>query len=214
MPKIVPIVEGFGESEGLPGLLIRILHAQECWDIYPDKPLNAKGVGNLTAPDGIERFVQSAVLRPDCGAVLVLVDADKQCAVDRSRGFTRRIHAIGSPRPVVIVAAVRMFENWILASAETIQGQQLDDGTRLPETLELVNDVEGCGGKATVKTWFPPNRPYDEARDQPALTPFINVALVMERSRSFRRLWHAVEEAVEAIRAGNRNLITPGTDTP
>ena len=209
MPKIVAIVEGQGEKNALPNLLTRILHAQQCYDIFPDTDmLNANGVGNLTVETGIEKFVRSAATRRDCGAILILVDADKGCALNRPRDFSRRIQILGVARPVVIVAARRNYENWILASFETMQGQCFDDGTRLPEILTVPQDIESCNGKAAIKEWFPESRSYSEPEDQVAFTRWIDLELVRDRSRSFRRLWHAVEEVIDAIRT-NVVIVTP-----
>jgi len=208
MPKLVPIVEGAGEVNAVPNLLYKILHAQHCYDILIDRPLNANGVGNLTKPNGVEGFVQTAALRPDCGAILILVDADKECALERPRDFSRRLQAIGVRFPVVIVAAKRMYENWILASVETLRGQALSDGTCLREELMLFEDIETRNGKGELKNWLPEGRAYNEPVDQVAFTQLVEVTLVHPRSRSFQRLWHAVEEAINAIRT-NSTIVTP-----
>ncbi len=210
MPKIVPIVEGLGEVKALPNLLSKILRAQQCYDIFPDQPLNANGVGNLTKPGGIERFVRAAATRRDCGAILVLVDADRECALERPRDFSARLQSLVHC-PIVIVAAKRMYENWILASAETLRGQRLDEGTVLSEAIEPRDDVESYNGKGELKSWLPEGRAYNEPIDQPTFTQLLDIELVHQRSRSFRRLWHALEEAIEAIRT-DTVIVTPQSE--
>ena len=108
----------------------------------------------------------------------------------------------------MIVAAKRMYENWILASAETLRGQRLDEGTLISEAIELRGDVEACNGKGELKSWLPEGRTYNEPIDQLAFTQLLDVELVRQHSRSFQRLWHALEEAIEAIRT-DTVIITP-----
>src|SRR5689334_222112 len=105
MPKIVPIVEGDGEVEAVPILIHKLLTAMERWDIQIAKPKNAHGCDNLKKPDGLERFVRLAWLEPDCGAVLILVDADKQCPMQLAERFAHRVQAIGAKHSCVIVIA-------------------------------------------------------------------------------------------------------------
>ena len=99
MPKIVPIVEGPGDVEAVPALLWKLLAEQGRYDIQIETPQNAHGCGNLTTPGGIERFVQNAWTKRDCGAVLILVDADKKCPVEMAADFARRIFALGYVSP-------------------------------------------------------------------------------------------------------------------
>ncbi len=211
MPKIVPIVEG--EVQAVPGLLYKLLaELGRQHNIQIETPQNAHGRGNLTTPGGIERFVQNAWTKRDCGAVLVLVDADKDCPVELASDFARRVSAIGVRFPVVIVAANCEYEAWFLASLETITEIVLDSGTALPAGLSYTGDVEARAG---VKGWltaqFPPGRIYKETIDQKAMTRLLDPARVRLRSRSFRRLCHALEQAVEAIDQ-RRAFVTPSAD--
>jgi hypothetical protein len=45
-------------------------------------------------------------------------------------------------------------------------------------------------------------RTYKETTEQPAYSAVLDLARVYARSRSFRRLLHAVQELVEALNAG------------
>jgi hypothetical protein len=49
---------------------------------------------------------------------------------------------------------------------------------------------------------------YKEVQHQPALTEFIDIEHTRQRSRSFRRLCHAIEELLEAIDSGS-TIVTP-----
>ena len=212
MPKIVPIVEGPGEVEAIPILLWKLLREQGRYDIQIETPQNAHGCGNLTTPGGLERFVQNAWTKRDCGAVLVLVDADEQCPIEMAANFSRRISAIGVRFPVVVVAAKCEYEAWFLASLETIAGVPLDNGYGLPAGLVYLEEAEErIGVKGWLTRQFPKDRIYKETLDQAAMTRLLDPERVRQRSRSFRRLCHALEEAVKAMDQG-LVLVTPKTD--
>ncbi len=209
MPKIVPIVEGPGEVEAVPALLWKLLAERDRYDIQVETPQNAHGCGNLTKPGGIERFVQNAWTKRDCGAVLVLVDADKKCPVEMAADFARRILALGVRFPVVIVIAKCEYEAWFLASLETIAGVPLEGGYALPAGLTYAGEVETHAGvKGWITDQFPQGRIYKETIHQASMTKLLDRERVRQRSRSFRRLCHALEQAVEAIDQ-NLRIVTP-----
>ena len=210
MRKIVPIVEGDGEVDAVPALLHKMLKASGRSDIGVGTPLNAHSCSNLTKTGGLERFVQIAALRQDCGAILVLMDADKGCPLTIAKDFVDRIKKLGTKYPVVVVIANCEYEAWFLASLETITGKDLDGRTGLPAgTSYPTLDVEGRVG---VKEWldrkFPGSRKYKETQDQVCMTRLLDPELVQPRSRSFRRLRKAVDEAVAAIDA-QQVIVTP-----
>jgi hypothetical protein len=209
MPKIVPIVEGSGEVEAVPKLLFKILHEMGRYDVFIGEPINAKGCANLKKSGGLETFVGYAHLQKDCSGILVLMDADEDCAKTLAEAFSARIRKTGARYPVVSVIAKYEYETWLLASVETIAGHELDGKSGLPGDLVCPENVEEFSG---VKGWFtlrfPKGRPYKEPEDQPAMTRLLDIELVSQRSRSFRRLCHAVEEMVEAI-DGGQVVVTP-----
>ncbi len=209
MLRIVPIVEGPGEVEAVPALLWKLLVEMGRYDIQIEIPQNAHGCGNLTKPGGIERFVQNAWTKRDCGAVLVLVDADKKCPVRMAADFTRRVLALGVRFPVVIVIAKCEYETWFLASLETVAGTPLDGGYGLPVGLVYPDEVENrVGAKGWITRQLPDERIYKETIHQASMTRLLDPERVRQKSRSFRRLCHALEQAVEAIGQGLA-IVTP-----
>lgn len=211
MPKIVPIVEGDGEVGAVPLLLGKLVAQMGRPEIGISRPpLNAGSCTNLTKPGGLERFVQNAALRSDCGAILVLMDADKGCPLKIAQDFVARVTALGTKYPVVVVIANCEYEAWFLASLDSIAGKKLENRAGLPVgTTYLEPDVETLVG---VKGWlnrqFPGSRKYKERFDQSPMTHLLRPDLVAPRSRSFRRLQHASEEAVAAIDA-RQVVVTP-----
>ncbi|MXZ23972.1 MAG: hypothetical protein F4Y80_03725 [Caldilineaceae bacterium SB0665_bin_21] len=56
--------------------------------------------------------------------------------------------------------------------------------------------------KKWLKRHMRRHRSYKETVDQKPLTHRLELDLVQLKSRSFRRLWHAVEELVQAVEQG------------
>lgn len=209
MPKIVPIVEGDGEIGAVPILLARILNDLQRWDVHVATPKNAHGRTNLTKPGGIERFTRYALMEPQCAAISIIVDSEGACPRDLALELGSRVATIAPNRPVAIICAHRMYEAWFLASMETIAGRDLDgqpgvvDGSHAPADAESV-----ANPKAWITSHMPTGRSYKETEDQAPLTRLMNMDLARHGSRSFRRMWHAVEELVDAI-DGMSVRITP-----
>lgn len=209
MPKIVPVVEGDGEVTAVPALLGRLLRDMDHHDVHVASAKNAHGNGNLTKEGGIERFVALASVERDCGAILVLLDAERECAKDLAHKLAQRVITKGTQFPVVIVCANRMYESWLLASIETIAGQKLGERPGLPSGLQPPNDVEAVrSAKGWLNRQFPPGRAYKETEDQEAMTRLIDFDLARQRSRSFRRLCHAIKQALAGI-TDRSNVVTP-----
>lgn len=204
MPKLVPIVEGDGEKTAVPVLLRNILYYEiERYDIQVSQAKNANGRGNLTKEGGLERFIRYAWKEPDCGAILVLLDAENECPEEIAKDFSVRIEAMGVLFPVVIVVAKRMYETWFIASIASIAGNlDLPAGLAPPADAEEVRNP-----KRWIEQYFPPGRAYKETQDQEEMTALLDVTLARS-SRSFRRLLHAIDEALDAIDSGKR-IVTP-----
>ncbi len=203
MPKIVPIVEGDGEVTAFPVLLRKLLARDLRFDVQVAHPKSANGRSNLIKRGGLERFIKYAWKEPDCGAILVLLDAEHECPEEIARDFCRRVEAIGIAFPVIIVVAKRMYEAWILASISTIAGR-----FGLPAELAPPADAEAVPNpKAWIDERLPSGRAYKETQDQEAMTAWIDPVLA-NSTRSFRRLEHGVQEALEAIDTGAK-VVTP-----
>ena len=213
MPKIIPIVEGSGEELAIAKLIYKVLIGLERYDVQVGRPINAKGCSNIKKVGGLEQWIRYAALESDCKGVLVLVDSDEDCPKKLAGDFVRRIQAMGIQQSVGVVVANREYEAWFLASLESIAGEKLDGQVTFPSELRYPGDVEIKRG---VKEWLsrhlPSSRIYKETTDQPAMTQMIDIELAKSRSRSFRRLCHAVEEMAAAM-DGSRVVVTPALPT-
>lgn len=208
MSVIVPVVEGDGEVEAVPLLLRRVLREQ-CirHDVDVATPKNAHGRGTLLRD--LERFLKYAAMTPGCTAVLLLLDADDDCSKELALELSNRCGEFHLDIPIAIVCATRKYEAWFLASLDTIRGKPIKGKPGLSATTRFTGSVEELRG---VKEWLtqhmPPGRAYKETLDQAPMTEHIDLESAYARSRSFRRLCHAVEELLQAIDGGSV-VITP-----
>ncbi|MGC9317545.1 MAG: DUF4276 family protein [Armatimonadota bacterium] len=203
MAVLVPIVEGDGEVDAVPLLLRRLLYEfLRRFDLEIGPPKNAHGRTNLTTRGGIERFVRYALKEPEAAGVIVLVDADDDIPCALACHLRHRIEALSPSIPAAVVCAERQYESWFVESIETLRGK-----------CDLCTDAEWPASrppnpKAWLRDRMPATRTYKETSDQVSLTSELDFSLLAERSRSFRRMRHAVEELVEAHDTGTSS-VTP-----
>jgi hypothetical protein len=203
MPKIVPLVEGYGEVDAVPLLLRRGLEHLQRWDFEIARPRNAHGCGNLTKPNGLEKFMLLCLKEPDCSAIFVLMDIDAGCATNLAHHFSHRIRLMVPPVPVVIVFARREYESWFLASISTLAGKNIGVRLGLPADCVAPGDPESIANpKAWLTERMPQGRAYKETEDQAPMTHSMDHQLVSNTCRSFRRFQHAIQQLVQAVDQG------------
>ena len=192
MTTIIPVVEGVGDATALPGLLGRIL--LERYN-RPDVMV-AQGRTNVVTANGrtnlenkLERFLQHAQNKPECDAILILLDTDGDCPVALAQGLLQRCEQVGLMHPLEIVCAHWSYESWFLASLETIKGQR-----GISEAAALFLDAEDIQNpKQWLTNQMPDGQAYKETLHQASLSSFIDIEMAYLNSRSFRRLCHALE---------------------
>jgi hypothetical protein len=203
--KVYAIVEGHGEADA-PGkehppavtvLITKLLQELQCWTLFPQsKPVfRLRSCGDFFAQGTLENVIRYHKGFTDCAAVLVLFDLDDGCPAEKGPELAGRIRAMGElPFSVVVVCAKCEYEAWFLASLESIQ-----PGHNYPDEPEDIRDVKG---------WLGREFGYRERRDQSRYTQALDVGKALERSRSFRRLYHAFEELITAASA-SQSVVTP-----
>ena len=128
--------------------------------------------------------------KPECDAILVLLDADDDCPVELAQRLLQRCEQIGLNRPVQIVCAHRSYESWFLASLDTIKGQRgISDTAVLSQAAEDVSNP-----KQWLTDQMPTGQAYKETIHQASLSQSIDIGMARHNSRSFRRLCHALEQ--------------------
>lgn len=200
------VCEGDGDGAGLRQLLVRteVITAS---GITIGRVITANGRSNLTKSDGIERFFRYAAGSHD--AVLIVVDADKDCPVELARDLADRVRVLAPAVPTAVVAAKSAFEAWLLADLESIAGQLIQGRVLIPASARRPEDPDEVrNAKSALSALTAKGTTYKETTDQPALASMIDIELVRERSRSFRRLLGAVSGIADAVEAG-RPRVTP-----
>ena len=190
-PGFVPIVEGPGDESAAPILLRRILFERlGRFDLEVKRPKKAKGRGALIKR--LENFLVYARDTPGCAAILVLLDADKDCPRELGTELARRARVLAVDVPTAVVCSTPEYENWFLASDESFEG-----------------DVEEFSG---AKDWLTrkmsPGLIYKETQDQAAFSHTIDIETAFQASRSFRRLCTALEDLVDCVDHDRMN-VTP-----
>ncbi len=201
MLTIVPIVEGDGDVAALPQLLMRILSERcERYDVVvaQGKGKVVKANGRQTLERKFDKFLKHAQNKPDCGAILVLIDSDDDCPVDLAQALSERCSEVGVRCPVQIVCARRSYESWFLASLGSIRGECGVSGD-----AALSDDAEEARNpKRWLSERMPQGQAYKETIHQASLSAAIDLDLAYGNSRSFRRLCHAVEQLSDALASG------------
>ena len=204
--KVYAIAEGHGEANkpskkeqaAVIVLISRLLQELKCWSLFPVEkrpPFRMPSYGSFFRGDKLERAIRLHKMYADCVALLVLIDMDDDCAKEKATELTSRIQKMESlPFSVVVVCARREYEAWFLASLETIH-----PGQHYPTDPESRRDAKG---------WLRKQFGYKPTRDQSRYTQDLDIALARERSRSFRRLYHAFEEIATAASTG-QCIISP-----
>ncbi len=195
--KLATIVEGDGEVAAVPILLRRwnqefapdaVFHVLKPIRQPRDRLLQNKG-------DCLQKSINLAVgkLRQLSipGAkelILVLVDADKECAATAGPKLQSLARSLRSDMDIVCVLAVWEYETWFVSAAESLcQYLHLDETTTLPEDPE----GEHCR-KGWIERRFRGVK-YVEPIDQPKLTSALDLTVCRRRSPSFDKLSREIE---------------------
>ena len=204
---IVSIVEGKGDQHAVPGLVRKILWQCSRFDVPVGRAIATQGKPVLLKK--FENFLQYA-LDNGCAAILVLLDADDECPRTEVDGLVKRVTALSLNVPVAIVYAKCEYETWFICSLSPDHGEKIRERLGVPthvvapECPETIRDA-----KKWLNVRMRRHRAYRETVDQEPLTHHIELDLARSRSRSFRRLWHAIEELVQAVDQGTARVTPP-----
>jgi uncharacterized protein DUF4276 len=185
MKHIGLVVEGRADKT-LSNLVRRYL-AEKCYTgIRVGGAITAKDRGKLLKSGELEKFVHYAATVEDVAAVLIVFDGDRDSACQLGPQTLARVEQRW-PVPVKVCIAIRNIENWIMASAETTLGAD----------VEPLADPEGSGSVHAVKTALKPGA-YNKPVHQPGLVERIDFELARSRSPSFDRFLRIVDEMASA----------------
>ena len=219
MKKIVLFVEGEGEADAAPLLVKKIINeiptAWQSVSLDPD-PFRVGEVNRLMKNGNWQNKLKAALLRKNVGAVVVLLDGDVKvagkplCAAQLGMEMAKLASeaGAGSTFSVAVVFALQEFESWLIASYESIGGNELSDGRIIPQNMELPDDTE-VAPRDAKKWWKNCLGSYKPTIDQVELTKWLEPKCVRDKNlRSFTRMESAISEIVAAIESGS-HVSTP-----
>ncbi len=190
--SIVAIVEGHGEVKSVPVLLSRILRFMKVYTVYPDqKPIRQKR-HKIVNEGELEKAIELAMrTRKNVGAILVLLDADKDCPAKLEPELLRRAKQ-AAQLPVAVVLAKKEFEAWFLGCLESFRGFM-----GIPVDAATPDNPENLGGKGTLKR-FCQGMKYTPSVHQSEFASRMDLSLCRERCPSFDKFFRDVAALVNA----------------
>jgi hypothetical protein len=123
MTTLATIVEGHGEDQAVPVLLRRIVaDLKTPHPIQVIRPLRTSR-SRLLKTGELERAVDFSSRRAGPhGAVLILLDADDDCAAELATSLLTRANGVRTDGRIGVVLAKFEFEAWFIASIESLRG--------------------------------------------------------------------------------------------
>jgi hypothetical protein len=182
--RLIPIVEGDGDVEAVPLLLRRVFH--EHLDRTGIEVLRSIRVpkSKLLKDGELERAVELAARQTQPGdAVIILIDADKDCPAELAPKLLLRAEGTRPDRDIRVVLANKEYEAWFIAAAESIAGRR---GLR-PDLVSLDDPEAIRDAKGWLTNNSNPGTAYRETLDQPALTQVFDIESA-RKSPSFDKL--------------------------
>ena len=186
---IAPIVEGHGDVRAFRVLVNRLLAEGAAGTATICTPIRTPR-GKIVNDEELAKYAQIALSnireRGVPGGVLLLFDADDDCAVELAEG-RRTILEKETGVPSECVLAVREYETWLVAGDTQHDFDGDAESKRNP--------------KAVLKEWY---GRYTETADQPSLTARMDPQQARTRCRSFRAFENALLRLVDKIQAQRR----------
>lgn len=191
LKRLVCVVEGSGEVTALPNLCTRIAQALKAHDwIVDNEPVRQSRSALVdereSSPnrppknESLMKAVELAFRRP-ADAVLVLCDADDDCAAFWGPQAARIIQERGKADAVMVV---REYEAWLLAA-------RLDSDKIGTRAIDSIRDA-----KRELRKLVPGYKPTVH---QLELTRTINIDRLSELSPSFAKLTRALAKLFEVV---------------
>ncbi|MFS8497184.1 MAG: DUF4276 family protein [Micromonosporaceae bacterium] len=170
------MVEGHGDVKAVPILVSRI--ASELYSVhYVEVPPPYRVRRNRLLSELPKAVMIQATRSESRGGVLVIADADDDCAVE----LAQQLREAAAPTPIEVAIAVREFEAWFLGAVESLRAHR---AVRDKATFD--GDPERLGGAkghlAALMT-----ESYRETLHQPAFAALMDLASA-RRVRSFEHL--------------------------
>lgn len=188
-PVIGSVVEGHGEEKALLGLLHRLVpHLREGAYAHIPPPYRLPRDRMLKPEPLAQALTIVTARRPEPTGVLVLLDADDDCAVELAaqiRDLAQNSHA---HIPLTAVVAVREFEAWFLAGAAGLAGHMgLPHDLTPPPHLESIR-----GAKEWLSERMPAGSTYRPPAHQPSFVQHFDLDAARHAAPSFDKFCREV----------------------
>lgn len=193
---VVPIVEGHGEVRAVPALIRRVhqtVSNAPRLDINP--PIRVPSGSLRNNEREFRRHVIFATNRAATrgGMLLILLDQDDDCPAQLGPRLLMGARAIRSDVTSYVALAVREFETWFIAAAESLRGTAgLANDAVAPPHFEDIRDAKGWLSERMTDG-------YDPIRHQEIFTRAMDLNQAC-RTRSFRRMHDFLRDSFENAR--------------
>lgn len=162
--SIVPIVEGHSEVESIPVLMRRLRDEWGKYELDIERPVRVKR-NQVIKPGELERRIVLATRRPNCRAVMVILDADDDCPKELAPKLLERAGRVVQRQGIIVsvVLANSELETWFISSIESLHGiRGISTSAQSPSNPEQRRDAKGLLSNLME------GRYYSEVDDQPA----------------------------------------------
>ncbi len=191
---IQPIVEGQGEEAAFPILLRRLIVELGCYLDIGGAPIRSRRTEIIREAD-FKRVIKLATFKPNANAIVLLFDADQDCARTHIPNMRQWSQEIAPNFPCAIIMARREYEAWFLASIESLRGiRGIRDDAEYSHNPEDKKDAKGI-----IKGFMSPHTSYSPTADQPALSAMFDLAMAYRRASSFRKLVREICRLLEEL---------------
>jgi hypothetical protein len=188
---IQPIVEGPGDINAMPVLLRRICYELECGlgaiIATPMKVPRSK----MVQKECLKHYMRIANSQPECKLILLFMDEDDDCAKELCEKLRPWIDEESLSAKCEIIIIPREFECWFITALESLRGMR---GIG-QEAISHTNPEEVRNPKIILTKYMKGTAAYHESADQAALTEALDLKMVRQKSKSFRRLIAKIENA-------------------
>lgn len=192
--SIVPIVEGHSEVESIPVLMRRLLNEWGKFQLEIEKPVRAKR-NQILREGELERRVALAVQRPNCSAIVLVLDADDDCPKVFAPAVLKRLGQAAYGKLVSVVFPKSELESWFVGSIESLRGSRgISSNACSPNNPESIRDAKGHLSKLMEG-----NRHYLEVDDQPSFAEQFNLDQALSKCRSFRKFYNDLRRIANCL---------------
>ena len=107
----------------LPILLRRFVEEAQVWPVQVGRPIR-RPRHRLVEEVGVKQAVRLALVQPNCGAVLILLDGNSDCPADLGPTVQSWATEAADGVPCSVILAHREYEAWFLAAIESLRGHR------------------------------------------------------------------------------------------